>query len=56
MLRMRPPLLLLMLHFLAHVDAPVFLLALVALLLAAKRFLMKRKRPRKKNLQLPRNP
>jgi hypothetical protein len=49
MLRMRLPLLLLMLHFLAHVDAPILLLALVALLLVAKRFLMKRKRPRKKN-------
>jgi hypothetical protein len=38
-----------MLHFLAHVDAPVLLHALVALLLVAKKSLMKRKRPRKKN-------
>jgi hypothetical protein len=45
-----------MLHFLAHVDAPVLLLTLVALLLVAKRSLMKRKRPRKKNPQLPRDP
>jgi hypothetical protein len=49
MLRMRPPLLLLMLLFLSHISAPVPLLDLVALLLVAKRFLMKRKRPKKKH-------
>jgi hypothetical protein len=51
MLRMRPPLLLLMLLFLAHVSAHVPPHDPVALLLVAKRYLMKRKRPRKKHLQ-----
>jgi hypothetical protein len=45
-----------MLLFLAHVNAPVPLLDLVALLLVAKRFLMKRRRPRKKPPQLPQDP
>jgi hypothetical protein len=40
-----------MLLFLAHVSAHVPLHDPVALLLVAKRYLMKRKRPRKKHLQ-----
>jgi predicted ABC-type exoprotein transport system permease subunit len=46
---MRPLLLLLMPLFLAHVDALMHLLALVALLLVAKKFLMKMRRPKKKS-------
>jgi predicted ABC-type exoprotein transport system permease subunit len=47
---MRLLLLLLMPLFIAHVDALMPPLVLVALLLVAKRSLTKKKRPRKKNL------